>query len=78
MNYDFALVWFGTRLLMSPILRLVHELHLVPTTFLLPLYVLIPTVGCGIDDTTSSAYNVMVLLFTRYCCDGPYIGFHVR
>ena len=68
MNHDFASVWFGIRLLMSPILRLVYELHLVPTTFLLPLHVLILTFGCGIGDTTSSAYNVMVLLFTRCCC----------
>ena len=68
MNHNFASVWFGIRLLMSRILRLVHELHLVPTTFLLPLHVLILIVSFGVGDTTSSAYNAMVLLFTRCCC----------
>ena len=54
-NHTFASVWFGTRLLMSPILRLVHELHLASTTFLLYLHILILTAGCGVDDTTSLA-----------------------
>ena len=39
-NHEFASVYFGTRLLISLILRLVHELHLAPTIFLLPLHVL--------------------------------------
>ena len=63
---------------MSPILRLVYELHLVPTTFLLPLHVLELIVGYDIGDTTSSAYNVMVLLFTWYYYQGPYADFRMR
>ena len=69
-NYDLALVWFSVRLLMSPILRLVYELHLAPTTFLLCLHVLILIAVYGIGNTTSLAYNVMVLLFMQYYCRG--------
>ena len=55
---------------MSLILRLVHKLHPLPTTFVLPLYVIILMASYGISVATSSAYNVMVLLFMRYCCYG--------
>ena len=69
-NHDLASVWFSIRLLMSPILRLVYKLHLAPTTSLLPLYALKLIAGYGVGDTTSSAYNAIVLLFTWYCCHG--------
>ena len=39
-NHDFALVSFGARLLMSPILKFVYKLHLLSTTFLLPLHII--------------------------------------
>ena len=50
---------------MSSILRLVHELYPLPTRFLLPLHIITLIVGCGIGGATSSAYNVMVLLFSN-------------
>ena len=39
-DYDFALVYFGARVLISPILELVHGLCPLPTAFLLPLHVI--------------------------------------
>ena len=77
-NYNFASVWFSTRLLISPILRLVHKLYPLPTIFLLPLYVIKLIVGCGIGSSTSSVYNAMVLLFMWCCCHRSYIDFRIR
>ena len=63
---------------MSLILRLVHELQLLATTFLLPLYIITLMVSCGVGGATSLAFNMMVLLFLWCCYHRPYTDFHMR